>query len=374
MSAFFRVLDQDEGTRARHGLLKTPHGDIETPVFMPVGTAATVKAMPHELLEQLDPPIILSNTYHLYLRPGQEVIRAHGGLHRFMSWSRPILTDSGGYQVFSHRALRKISEDGVAFRSHLDGSAHFFSPEEAVQVQQVLGADIIMVLDDCTPYPVSQQEAEESMLRSMRWAERCKRVHGSGKQVLFGIVQGSVFLELRKESLERLGEMDFQGLALGGFSVGEPRRLMYELIEHLNGLMQEDKPRYVMGVGTPQDLFFCVKQGMDMFDCVLPTRNARNGTLFTSLGPLKIKNARYRFDQEPVDPDCTCLVCRRYTRSYLRHLYISGEIVSSVLNTYHNLYFYLDLMRKIRQSIALNSLTELERKFQDRYAELADEI
>jgi len=374
MSAFFRVVDQDEGTRARHGLLKTPHGDVETPVFMPVGTAATVKAMPHELLEQLDPPIILSNTYHLYLRPGPEVIRAHGGLHRFMSWSRPILTDSGGYQVFSHRALRKISEDGVAFRSHLDGSAHFFSPEEAVQVQQVLGADIIMVLDDCTPYPVSQQEAKESMLRSMRWAERCKRVHGSGKQVLFGIVQGSVFLELRKESLERLGEMDFQGLALGGFSVGEPRRLMYELIEHLNGLMQEDKPRYVMGVGTPQDLFCCVKQGMDMFDCVLPTRNARNGTLFTSLGPLKIKNARYRLDQEPVDPNCTCLVCRRYTRSYLRHLYISGEIVSSILNTYHNLYFYLDLMRKIRQSIALNSLTELERKFHDRYAELSDEI
>lgn len=372
MSTFFRVTKRDKTTCARCGLLQTSHGDIETPVFMPVGTAATVKAMPHELLEQLDPSIILSNTYHLYLRPGQEVISAHGGLHQFMSWNRPVLTDSGGYQVFSHRALRKISEDGVDFRSHLDGSSHFFSPEKAIYLQQVLGSDIMMVLDDCTPYPVTEQEARDSMLRSMRWAKRCEQVPQSGEQALFGIVQGSVFLKLREESLEHLSGMNFQGIALGGFSVGEPRPLMYEIIEHLSGLMREDKPRYVMGVGMPQDLFFCVKQGMDMFDCVLPTRNARNGTLFTSLGPIKIKNARYRFDQKPLDPHCTCLVCRRYTRSYLRHLYISGEIVAGVLNTYHNLHFYLDLMHKIRQSIALNSLTKFEEKFNEQYAELSD--
>jgi queuine tRNA-ribosyltransferase len=369
MSVFFRVLDRDGETSARCGLLRTPHGSIETPVFMPVGTAGTVKAMPHELLEQFDASIILSNTYHLYLRPGPDVIRAHGGLHRFMSWERPILTDSGGYQVFSHQSLRKISEDGVEFRSHLDGSSHFFSPEKSIQIQETLGADIIMVFDDCTPYPVSKREARKSMLRSMRWADRCKNVKGNGEQSLFGIVHGGVFFELRKESLDRLDEIDFPGLALGGFSVGEPKLLMYELIERLNGLMVESKPRYVMGVGTPLDLFFCVKHGIDMFDCVLPTRNARNGMLFTSLGPLKIKNARYRSDQEPLDPNCGCLVCSRYSRSYLRHLYVSGEIVSSILNTYHNLYFYLDLMREIRQSIALNSLAELERGFRERYVE-----
>ncbi|MDA2930380.1 tRNA guanosine(34) transglycosylase Tgt [Acidobacteria bacterium AH-259-O06] len=369
MPVSFQVLARDEKTDARSGVLQTPHGDIETPVFVPVGTAGTVKAMPHELLEKLDARIILANTYHLYLRPGQEVILRQGGLHRFMSWNRAILTDSGGYQVFSHQALRKITEEGVEFQSHLDGSYHFISPEKSIQIQQTLGSDIIMVFDECTPYPVTEREARESMRRSVRWAQRCKSAYQGGRQALFGIVQGSVFFELRKESLERLCEIDFAGLALGGFSVGEPKLLMYEMIEHLNGLMPGNKPRYLMGVGTPLDLLSCVKQGMDMFDCVLPTRNARNGTLFTSVGRISIKNARYRDDEGPLDPNCKCLVCRRYSRSYLRHLYISGEIVSSILNTYHNVFFYLDFMRKIRNSIALNSLSELEERFREQYAE-----
>lgn len=369
MSFSFRVLARDQKTRARQGILQTAHGEIETPVFMPVGTAGTVKAIPQELLEELNIGLILANTYHLYLRPGEEVIKSQGGLHRFMSWKGPILTDSGGYQVFSHRALRKITEEGVQFQSHLDGSSHFLSPETSIQFQQILGSDIIMMFDECTPYPVGEREARESMLRSMRWAQRCKDVHHNPEQALFGIVQGSVFPQLRWESLDRLCEIDFPGLALGGFSVGEPRPLMYDLIEGLESLMPREKPRYVMGVGTPLDLLFCVKQGMDMFDCVLPTRNARNGTLFTSVGKVRIKNATYRHDEGPLDPHCQCLVCKRYSRSYLRHLYVSGEIVSSILNTYHNLYFYLDLMSRIRQSIALDSLTQLEESFREKYAE-----
>ena len=371
MATTFRVLARDEKTHARQGVLQTRHGKVDTPVFMPVGTAGTVKAMPHEFLEALEIQIILANTYHLYLRPGEQVIRSQGGLHRFMSWKGPLLTDSGGYQVFSHQALRKITEEGVEFRSHLDGTTHFFSPENSIQIQQTFGSDIIMMFDECTPYPVSEREAKESMRRSMRWAQRCKEVHDSEGPALFGIVQGSVFLPLRRESVERLCEINLPGLALGGLGVGEPRLLMYELIADLEGLMPQDKPRYLMGMGTPLDLLFCVKQGMDMFDCVLPTRNARNGTLFTSVGRVRIKNTCYRHDEGPLDPHCGCLVCKRYSRSYLRHLFVSGEIVSSILNTYHNLYFYLDLMEKIRQSIALNSLTEFEGRFRERYTESA---
>ena len=369
MSAFFHILHRDQNTHARCGLFKTPHGEVETPVFMPVGTQGTVKGVWQELLEQLDTPIILSNTYHLYLRPGEEVIRAHNGLHGFMSWPRPILTDSGGYQVFSHRALRRISEEGVEFRSHLDGSYHFLSPEKSIQIQAAFGSDLIMSFDDCTPYSVSEAEARESMLRSVRWAKRCKSAHQNPKQTLFGIIQGSVFWELRKESLDRLAEIDFPGLALGGFSVGEPKLIMYELIDRLKDSMQENAPRYVMGVGTPLDLLFCVRHGMDMFDCVLPTRNARNGTLFTSRGPVRIKNARHRFDLQPLDPNCRCWVCKRYTRSYLRHLFVSGEILASILNTVHNLHFYLDLMRGIRESIACNALLEFEQHFREKYVE-----
>lgn len=363
----FRITHRDVNSRARCGILETPHGAVHTPVFMPVGTAGTVKALPHEFLEQLDVHILLANAYHLYLRPGHQVIRALGGLHRFISWPRPILTDSGGYQVFSHQALRKISEEGVEFQSHLDGSYHFLTPEKSIEIQEALGPDIVMVFDDCTPYPVTENEARESMHRSLRWARRCQKAHQDSSQALFGIVQGSVFLEVRKESLQQVSEMGFHGIALGGFSVGEPKLLMYELVEQLAPLMPEDKPRYLMGVGTPLDLFFAVRQGVDMFDCVLPTRNARNGTLYTAEGKLSIKNVRYRDDDQPPHPDCQCLVCRRYSRAYLRHLYMSGEILSSVLNTFHNLFFYLDLMRKIRESIALNSLTEFERKFRDCY-------
>ena len=369
MASLFQILHRDSQTKARCCVLNTAHGKVSTPVFIPVGTGATVKGVPQGVLEQLDTSIILSNTYHLYLRPGKDVIQAHGGLHDFMSWPRPLLTDSGGYQVFSHRALRKISEDGVEFRSHLDGSSHFLSPEKSIQLQEVFGADIIMAFDDCTPYPVGAAEARKSMLRSIRWAKRCKATHRREEQILFGIAQGGIFWKLRRESLQRLAEIDFPGLALGGLSVGEPKLEMYELIERSKDHMQEDKPRYVMGVGTPLDLLHCVNQGMDMFDCVLPTRNARNGTLITSRGPIRIKNARYRFDQDPLDPDCKCCVCQRYTRSYLRHLYISGEILSSVLNTLHNLSFYLDFMRRVRNSISHNSFSSFEQRFRRQYVE-----
>ncbi|MGH9338327.1 MAG: tRNA guanosine(34) transglycosylase Tgt [Acidobacteriota bacterium] len=369
----FSVTHADPCSGARCGLLRTGRGEIETPVFMPVGTAGTVKALPHELLEQLNASIILCNTYHLYLRPGEQIINQFGGLHRFISWSRPILTDSGGFQVFSHQALRKISEEGVEFQSHLDGSYHFLSPERSIEIQRTLGSDIIMSFDECTPYPVTEREARESMLRSMRWAQRCRQALGgvaqTESQALFGIVQGSMFLDLRKESLELLSELDLPGLALGGFSVGEPKLLMYEVVARLGDTMPPGKLRYLMGVGTPLDIIFSVRQGIDMFDCVLPTRNARNGMLFTSAGKVRIKNTRYSNDESPPDPDCACLVCRRYSRAYLRHLFISGEILSSVLNTYHNVYFYLQLMRQIRGSIRDNRLADLERKFQEQYTE-----
>ncbi len=350
-------------SRARCGVLETVHGSVKTPVFMPVGTAGAVKALPHEFLEGLNVDIILSNTYHLHLRPGETIIRDLGGLHRFMAWKRAILTDSGGYQVFSHHGLRKISEEGVEFRSYLDGSLHFFSPEKSIEIQLALGSDIITVFDECIPYPVTHQVARSSMRRSLRWAERCKNVSRNGKEALFGIVQGSVFLDLRKESLERLCNIGFSGFALGGFSLGEPKPLMYELIERLGPLMPESQPRYLMGVGTPLDLFICVRNGIDMFDCVLPTRNARNGTLYTSQGKMNIKNARYQDDACPLDPNCDCLVCRRYSRAYLRHLFMAGEILSATLNTHHNLHFYLELMREIRESISLSTMVELEKRF-----------
>jgi queuine tRNA-ribosyltransferase len=365
----FQVTRKDPQSSARCGLLNTLHGVIETPVFMPVGTAGTVKALPHEFLEQLGSRIVLANTYHLYLRPGEEIIRKFEGLHRFMAWDRAILTDSGGYQVFSHQALRRLTEEGVEFRSHLDGSSHFLSPEKSIQIQQTLRSDIAMVFDECTSYPVTEGEARDSMLRSMRWAKRCKAVHCLEEQLLFGIVQGSVFHHLRKDSLEALCEIGFPGLAVGGLSVGEPKLLLQEVVGTLLPLAPAEIPRYAMGIGTPMDLLFCVRQGVDMFDCVLPTRNARNGTLFTWQGKVSIKNARHRDSQEPLDPECGCLVCRRYSRAYLRHLYVSGEILSSILNTFHNLYFYLDLMAKIRESIALDSLNLLEQRLGERYTE-----
>jgi queuine tRNA-ribosyltransferase len=357
MNFGFEVLHKDSGTGARRGVLHTAHGDIPTPVFMPVGTAAAVKAMTGESLDALDARIILANTYHLYLRPGHERIQKLGGLHGFMSWNKSILTDSGGYQVFSHRELRDISEEGVQFRSHLDGSKIFFTPEKAVDVQRALGSDIAMVFDDCTPYPTGRVDAEASMELSMRWAKRCRdqwAKEDNGTRGLFGIVQGSVYPDLRKRSAEALLEIGFSGMAIGGLSVGEPKDLMYEIVGSTVPLLPWNQPRYLMGVGTPQDLVQNIAMGVDMFDCVLPTRNARNGCLFTSQGRILIKNAIYAEDQGPLDPNCSCGTCRRYSRAYLRHLFLSGEHLSAVYNTMHNLTFYLDMMRKIRDAIDLN--------------------
>jgi len=358
----FQVLQKDEASAGRLGLLKTSHGNVETPVFMPVGTAGTVKAVSQETLEELRAELILANTYHLYLRPGSELVQRFGGLHRFMSWPHPILTDSGGFQVFSHQGLNRIDEEGVRFRSHLDGSYHSWTPEKAIAVQIALGADIMMVLDDCTPYPVSAEEARLSMLRSMRWAKRSKDAAASARpqQALFGIVQGSVFPGLREESLARVLEMEFSGVALGGFSVGEPKLLMHEVLTAMESSLPENQPHYLMGVGSPLDLVRCVRHGFDMFDCVLPTRNARNGTLFTWNGKIRIKNSRYRDDDNPLDPECHCAACRRYSRAYLRHLFVSGEILSSILNTHHNLYFYIRLMQRIREASREGALQNLE--------------
>jgi queuine tRNA-ribosyltransferase len=353
----FEVLHKDLRTNARRGVLHTAHGDVPTPVFMPVGTAGAVKAMSNDSLEALDSRIILANTYHLYLRPGHERIEKLGGLHKFMSWNGAILTDSGGYQVFSHRELRSINEEGVHFRSHIDGSKSLFTPEKVIDIQRALGSDIAMVFDDCTPYPAGHVDAEASMELSMRWAGKCCEHwerQDDGARALFGIVQGSVYPDLRERSAEMLSVLGFSGMAIGGLSVGEPKDLMYEVVERTAPLLSWEQPRYLMGVGTPEDLVRCIAMGVDMFDCVLPTRNARNGCLFTSQGRILIKNAVYAEDQGPLDPNCSCQTCRRYSRAYLRHLFLSGEHLSAVYNTIHNLTFYLDMMSKIREAIELD--------------------
>src|SRR5262245_60410843 len=369
----FELIATDPGTQARLGKITTAHGQISTPVFMPVGTAGTVKAITQQDLKTLGAEIILGNTYHLYLRPGHQLIHELGGLHRFISWDRPVLTDSGGFQVFSHSELRRICEDGVAFRSHLDGSSHFLSPEKAVEIQQALGADIIMAFDECTPYPADFLVARDSMERTLRWAGRCKEAFHSGTgrwhanpQWLFGIGQGSIYPALRHECLSRLVDLEFPGYAIGGLSVGEPKSVMLSVVAESTRRMPADKPRYLMGVGTPMDLVECIALGVDMFDCVMPTRHARNGWLFTSSGHIVIKNARFARDEGPVDPACPCRVCRSYSRAYLRHLFLANEILSAILNTYHNLYFYLDTLRQIRDAIAshrfLNYITEFKAK------------
>jgi queuine tRNA-ribosyltransferase len=353
---------------ARRATMTLPHGAVETPVFMPVGTAASVKAVPQHLLEELDAQIILGNTYHLYLRPGHEVIRRLGGLHRFMSWPRPILTDSGGFQVFSLNDLRTVTEDGVQFRSHLDGSSHFFSPEHSMDVQIALGSDIAMAFDECTEYPADRTRARHSLETTLRWAKRSKRhfddhKHGrpwdeslAGQHPsLFGIAQGGMYPDLRRECAERLVEIDFPGYAIGGLSVGEPRELTREIIAETLPLRPADKPRYVMGVGYPDEIAEYARMGVDMMDCVLPTRAARHGLLFTSEGRLNIKNRKFAEDQNPPDPACDCLVCRRYSRAYLRHLTTAQEPLAAVLNTLHNLAFYLDTMRRVRARIENSS-------------------
>jgi queuine tRNA-ribosyltransferase len=349
----------------RRGRMHLPHRTVETPVFMPVGTAGTVKAVSQDVLEALGAEIILANTYHLYLRPGHEAIRRMGGLHRFMSWPRALLTDSGGFQVFSLSALRKVSDEGVSFRSHLDGSSHFFTPEHSIDVQIALGADICMAFDECTEYPAERGRVEESLRLTMAWARRSLdhfRAHclevpwseelGGRTQSLFGIVQGGMYRDLRRQSAERLVEMDFDGYAIGGLSVGEPRELTMEMIAEVLPLLPAGKPRYVMGVGYPDEIEAYARMGVEMMDCVLPTRAARHGLLFTSEGRLNIKGARYAEDQGPPDPACNCPVCQRYSRSYLRHLMQSGEALSGTLNTIHNLAYDLEIMERVRRSLA----------------------
>jgi queuine tRNA-ribosyltransferase len=355
----FELLKRDPSTAARLGLLHTAHGTIETPVFMPVGTAGTVKAMTQDDLERLGAQAILANTYHLYLRPGHEVIRAAGGLHRFMSWPHPILTDSGGFQVMSLKALQRITEEGVEFRSHIDGSRHFFSPEKAVEIQLALGSDIMMTLDECLCYPSSHEATRRAVKLTTRWARRARQTyqdsadsdHNARASALYGIVQGGIDLSLRREGARDMREIGFEGYALGGLSVGEPKSMTYDVVECVARELPEIAPRYLMGVGTPHDLAETVARGIDQFDCVMPTRNARNACVFTQEGRVVIKSSRYKRDEQPLDPGCLCAVCRRYTRAYIRHLFVSGEMLAAILATYHNLYFYLDTISKIRQAI-----------------------
>ena len=403
MGLRFEIIAEDKTSGARAGLLHTPHGTVQTPVFMPVGTASTVKGMTQGQLEELGVQILLANTYHLYLRPGHEIIRELGGLHRFMSWPHPILTDSGGFQVMSLKSLGRVTEDGVWFKSHLDGSSHFLSPERAVEIQLALGADIIMTLDECVEYPSSSEAVHRAVKLTRRWAGRAKRryeemvagiadcrlpiddrlrgslsageKHATGQSTidnrqsaipaapaLFGIVQGGVDKALRRESVEGLLELEFEGYAIGGLSVGEPKAEMYEVAHYTAEMLPRERPRYLMGVGTPEDLVECVARGIDMFDCVMPTRNARNACAFTSQGKVIIKNAKYARDESPLDAECACPVCRRYTRSYIRHLFVADEMLGPILTTQHNLHFYIDTMRKIRQSLLFGRFAEFHPK------------
>jgi queuine tRNA-ribosyltransferase len=376
----FERLASDTETLARAGRVWTAHGVIDTPAFMPVGTQGTVKALTQSMLEQAGASVILGNTYHLYLRPGFETINKLGGLHRFISWDRPILTDSGGFQVFSLTPLRKMNEDGVEFQSHIDGSTHFLSPEKSMEIQTALGSDIVMAFDECTSFPATREEATQSLELTNRWALRSKQrlaeLHSepgacekagiqvvNRTQALFGINQGSTYLDLRARSLEGLIEIGFDGYAIGGLSVGEEKSAMFEVVSHVAPKMPEDKPRYLMGVGTPEDVITAAGLGIDMFDCVMPTRNARNGQLFTSRGKLNIKNSRYKDDAQPIDDSCRCAVCVRYSRAYVRHLYMSGEILGSVLNSLHNVSFYLDMMYRVRQSIVLGTFSKFRDSF-----------
>jgi queuine tRNA-ribosyltransferase len=386
-SAFSFTVTATDGP-ARRGEMRTSHGVVQTPAFMPVGTQGAVKAMLHRDVEALGAEIILGNTYHLFLRPGDELIARRGGLHRFIGWDRPVLTDSGGYQVFSLADRRTITEEGARFQSHLDGTPHLLTPERAVEIQARLGSDIAMVFDECLAYPATEAQAAASMQRSVRWAARCRdrftalraggtgqgpaeARHGDGRdlgvtnpeQAQFGIIQGGVFGPLRDESAERTVEIGFEGYAIGGLSVGEPIDLMYSVAGATAARLPADRPRYLMGAGTPEDLVECVARGIDMFDCVLPTRNARNGQLFTSQGRINIRNARFAEDERPLDPACGCYTCRRHSRAYLRHLFMAGEMSAAALNTLHNLSFYLDTMRRIRDAISLRTFDNFRQGF-----------
>jgi queuine tRNA-ribosyltransferase len=358
------LIKTDAVSSARLGKFTTPHGEVNTPVFMPVGTQATVKTLSPDDLVNIGAEIVLSNTYHLFLRPGHELIKEFGGLQKFMGWNRPVLTDSGGFQVFSLAELRKITEEGVTFQSPIDGGAkHLITPEYAVEIQEALGADIIMAFDECTPYPATRDYALDSLERTLRWAKRCRGAKKDTRQALFGIIQGGMYPDLRKHSAEVLVDMGFDGYAHGGLSVGETKPMMYEMIEATMPVLPEDRPRYLMGVGTPEDLVEGVDRGIDMFDCVMPTRNARNGTFFTSSGKVVIRNAQYEHDKGPIDPECGCYTCRNFTRAYLRHLFNASEVLALRLGTIHNVFFYLNLMRNIRAGIAQGRFKEFKKSF-----------
>ncbi len=366
----FELLATDP-TGARLGRLTTPHGVIETPIFMPVGTGATVKGQTQDDLETLGAQILLGNTYHLYLRPGHELIRSMGGLHKFMSWPRPILTDSGGFQVFSLSELRKINDEGVTFRSHLDGSQHFLSPEKAMEIEIALGADIMMVLDECIEAPADESTTRAAATRTLAWARRCRdyfAAHGDPeKQALFGIVQGGTHAALRCDNARALVDLDFPGYGIGGLAVGETHELTCEMTHVVNSQLPKNKPRYLMGVGKPEQILDYVALGIDMMDCVLPTRSARHGYLYSSEGHLIIRNKQYARDPRPIDENCSCAVCRRYSRAYLRHLYATGEFLAIILNTHHNLHFYLDMMGKIREAIRFGKLERFRSDLQARF-------
>lgn len=366
MSVMKFKVHKKEG-KARRATISFPRGDIQTPAFMPVGTYGAVKSVSPVELNEMGADIILGNTFHLWLRPGTDIIKKHGSLHEFNGWSKPILTDSGGFQVFSLGKMRKLTEDGVTFRSPINGSKVFLSPEISMQVQRDLGSDIVMCFDECTPYPATEKEAKDSMELSMRWAQRSKNEHGDNPSALFGIIQGGMYEHLRDVSLEKLKEIDFDGFAIGGLSVGEPKEDMIRILDHTAHQMPEDKPRYLMGVGTPKDLVESVYRGVDMFDCVMPSRNARNGHMFTSEGIIRIRNAKYKEDTSALDPNCGCYTCKNFSRSYLHHLDKTQEILGSRLNTIHNLTYYQDLMRKIRTAIEEERFEEFREEFLANY-------
>lgn len=370
MALKFELIKKDKNSNARCGIIHTEHGSIPTPIFMPVGTRATVKTMTPEELKEIDAKIILGNTYHLYLKPGMEIMRKAGGLHKFMNWDRPILTDSGGFQVFSLAGMRNINEEGVMFRSHIDGSKHFFTPEKSIEIQNDIHSDIMMSFDECVSYPSEYDYVKQSMERTIRWAKRGLDYHKANShpdQSLFGIIQGGMYKDLRKISIEETCAMDFDGFSLGGLSVGESREEMVEILEFATPLLPEDKPRYNMGVGTPDYLFESFQAGIDMADCVLPTRIARNGTAMTHNGRLVVRNAKYKEDFGPLDPECDCYTCRNYSRAYIRHLMNVNEILGARLLTYHNLYFLLKLSENIRQAIMEDRFLEYKKEFYDKY-------
>ena len=371
----YELLHEDKNSGARRGIVHTPHGDIQTPVFMPVGTQATVKSMTPEEVKDLGAQIILSNTYHLYLRPGEKIVKEAGGLHKFMNWDKPILTDCGGFQVFSLSELRTISEDGVEFRSHLDGSRHMFTPEKVMQIEEDLGADIIMSFDECCPYPSTYEYTKNSMERTTRWAVRCKKAHKNVEQQgLFGIIQGGFYKDLRKQSAEDLIKLDFPGYAIGGISVGEPKEEFLDILKYTTPLMPKNKPRYLMGVGTPDYLIEAALAGIDMCDCVLPTRIARNGTAMTWNGKVVIRNATYERDFTPLDPECDCYTCRNYTRAYIRHLVKTKEILGTRLLSTHNLYFLTKLMERVRIEIENDNLLNFKEEFYKKYGYTNDKL